>query len=171
MKYFNILLMIGALLGGIVGAVVEVPSYAGSNVIVIPNDGYGIGRYVYFPNTGYIVHTNNGTNLSSFIAKYVLPKNLSINSVQKLKGVFPGTIMSMTAAYRRTPTSKWEKSFSQISINKANSSITTKGVVYAVAKSYEIKINSKKMDVLYNKGRQTWKQSNTATQDFESIFR
>jgi hypothetical protein len=163
MKYFNILLIIGVLLGGVVGSVVEVPSYAAGGVI-----SFYLGElpYYYFPNSGYVV-ANTCYYYSSTIGKYVLPKNLSLSSLKSSRKKFPGVIMNMTG---KNPgpykTEIWSKRWDTLQMADNLTNWSTKSSVSGLV-NY---LNNNKFDYIYYKAKLTYSKRNTTYKNQELIW-
>jgi hypothetical protein len=163
MKYFKILLIIGVLLGGVVGSVVEVPSYAAGSIVKFREGEYG--EYYYFPNTGYVVEAVCAI-YSSMVSKYVLPKNLGISKLKNSRSNYPGVIMRMMgknpASYKP---SKWKKNWDNINMGDMHSFETVNSVNGLI--NY---IHQNKFDVVYAKGLKTYNSRNSTAKNHELLW-
>jgi hypothetical protein len=163
MKYFKILLIIGVLLGGVVGSVVDVESYAAGSIINFREGEYG--DYYYFPSTGYVV-TAVCAIYASVVAKYVLPKNLGISKLKNSKSNYPGVRMQMTGknlgGYKP---SKWKKNWDNINMGQMRDFETVNSVGGLI--NY---INQNKFDVVYAKGLKTYNSRNSSAKNHELLW-
>jgi hypothetical protein len=163
MKYFNILLIIGVLLGGVVGSVVEVPSYAAGSIISFYD---GEVPHYYFPSTGYVV-ANNCYYFSSTIGKYVLPKNLSLSSLKSSRKKYPGVIMNMVGKNPASYKSEiWTKRWDTIEMSSSFNNWSTKSSVSGLVNF----INNHKFDYIYYKAKLTYNKKNTTYKNQELIW-
>jgi hypothetical protein len=177
MKYFKILLIIGAILGGIVGMAVEIPSYAVSGVIMFAHND---NRLLYFPDTGNLIGADNGYG-SAVICKNLLPEKLTMSTIKKIKGTFPGScIKSKDYSYAKKnfkgiKTSNWIKYDSKLSINTVNGYENTKNLYpfpgSPNSSDVEFYLNKIKMVNVYAKAKRVWKSSNSLTKNYELIFK
>jgi hypothetical protein len=163
MKYFKILLIIGVLLGGVVGSVVDVESFAAGSIITLSEGEYG--EYYYFPNTGYVVTAVCAID-TSLVAKYVLPKNLGISKLKNSRTNYPGVRMQMNGKNQSGfKPSKWKKNWDNINMGEMHSFGTTSSVNGLI--NY---INQNKFDVVYAKGLKTYRPSNSTAKNHALLW-
>ena len=115
--------------------------------------GYFGASGIYFPDTGYVC-TNNMNRARDEIGKFVLPKNLNLKSLAKLKGTFPGVEMHSQEVYIRNKRENYKKNWADIDINKdeyLSWKIDT-GFNAGPSKS-ELYCNRNKFDVMFKKYR------------------
>jgi hypothetical protein len=164
MKYFNILLMIGALLGGIVGAAVEVPSYAASGALFFLN---GETPYTYFPKTGNII-ADNCYYRSSYIAKYNLPKNLTKSKLNSLKGDYSGVEMRMVGndGIGGAKAKNWAKKLDKFKTSDYNMDFNPTNNISGLT-NY---LNNTKFDLIYQRARLTFRSNNSTAKNHELLW-